>query len=72
MAGRQVPCVICQKALGNDEIALSVKFSGLSAPRLLCLSCQAEASGTSVDELQDLIEFYKGTGCAHFQRDYLA
>lgn len=72
MNGRQVPCVNCQKELGNDEIALSVKLSGLSAPRLLCLLCQAEASGMEMDELRDLIEFYKGTGCAHFQRDYLA
>lgn len=71
-SARTVPCETCGTALCNDEIALGVKLGGLSAPRLKCLACLAREYQTSVPELEALIEYYRQSGCVHFQRDYLA
>lgn len=72
MPGRVVPCAGCGQPLGNEDIALSVKLSGLSAPRLLCLNCQAAETGAGPKELAALIIHFKKSGCVHFQRDYLS
>ncbi len=72
MPGRVVPCAGCGQPLGNEDIALSVKLSGLSAPRLLCLDCQAAETGAGPAELAALIAYFKKSGCVHFQRDYLS
>lgn len=72
MPGRLVPCAACGQTLGNDDIALSVKLTGLAAPRLLCLCCQAREQGTEPAALLDLIEYFKDSGCVLFKRDYLA
>lgn len=72
MGGRQFPCVLCARPLTNDEIALSMKLSGLAAPRLLCLACAAASLQVPEMELEELIAYYRASGCLHFQRDYLS
>ena len=72
MGTRQIPCVLCARLLTNDEIALSMKLNGLSAPRLLCLACAAASLQVPETELEDLIAYYHESGCVHFQRDYLS
>lgn len=72
MSPRRVPCAQCGQALNNGEIALCIKLTGLAAPHLLCLPCQALALMVPEGELKELIAFYSSTGCVHFTRDYLA
>lgn len=72
MGARRVPCAGCGRALQNDEIALGIKMRGLACAKPLCFSCSAIETGATEEELRELAQWFRQSGCAHFQRDYLA
>ena len=59
-------CEACGRAVTGDEAALYRKLICRSAEQCLCLSCLAEKLSLSEKTLLELIERYRGMGCAMF------
>lgn len=63
-----IRCTGCGTALATDEMALCMRLFGRGTARFQCLPCMAAALGTTQEELQSRIEYFKRGGCELFER----
>ena len=59
-------CMRCQKALSPNEIGLHKKLISRVATEYLCIECQAEDFGVTVERLQEKIRQFQRVGCTLF------
>lgn len=67
---KAIHCGKCKAAVGNDEIALTLKLFGKQVPYVLCYHCLSETLYCEVSELQERAEFFKSMGCELFKIDF--
>jgi hypothetical protein len=64
---KQTNCAYCGKEnLSGDVIGLNKKLVGLTAERMMCLTCMAEDLETTEEELLEFVERFKREGCKLF------
>lgn len=59
-------CIVCQRKLTHDEIALTRKLINRGASEFMCLTCLAAKFKVTEDVLEDKIEHFKNQGCTLF------
>ena len=59
-------CVICQKKLERDEIALHKKLVNRGATEFMCISCLGRHFNVSEERLREKIVHFKESGCTLF------
>ena len=68
---KRVFCCSCGAIMGNTEIALTLKICGRAASHFFCRKCLALRCDISVEQLDDMAEFYRSNGCELFSREYV-
>lgn len=59
-------CVICKKALTQNEIGATKKLINRNASEFLCVHCLAEKFCVTDEKILEMIEKYKKSGCTLF------
>jgi len=64
---KKIDCAFCDKTnLSKDEIGINKKIIHRQVERFMCLTCLANYSEISEDDLIEMIERFKQQGCALF------
>ena len=59
-------CMKCGKRLSHTEKGLHKKLINRGAMEFMCITCLAEFYKTTEDELRELAEHFRKTGCRFF------
>ena len=66
-ANAQPKCIKCGKTLSYDEIGIHKNMLNRGATEFFCLTCLAEATGSTEERLRERIEHFRKEGCLLFQ-----
>lgn len=61
-------CMICQKPLGWDEVALNQRLLGMQIGGFRCIECLAQKLDVTPSLLRELIVQFKEMNCVYFTR----
>lgn len=59
-------CMKCGAALTHDDMGIYRKLISRGSTEFMCKKCLAEKLGVTVQRLDELIEYYRSTGCMLF------
>jgi hypothetical protein len=59
-------CSLCSKELSLDEVGLTLKYFGTDYKDRYCKQCCAKKLECSEEKLDEMIEFFRSTGCPLF------
>lgn len=68
---KRLLCRCCGTELGNTEIALNLKLRGRSVGTFFCMECLSRRTGNTVEELEQLADYFTENRCELFQRKYV-
>jgi len=64
---KQIDCAFCDKVnLSKDEVGINKKIIHRQVQRIMCLTCLANYSEMTEDELKEIIDRFKRQGCSLF------
>jgi uncharacterized protein YlaI len=59
-------CIVCGKALTNDDVGLTKKLINRGAEEFLCIECLSKKFNVPVKRLEEKIREFKEQGCLLF------
>lgn len=65
---KAVTCLACCKVLDKNEVALNQRLLGIQLGAFRCIDCLAQKLDMPPAYLQNLIFYFKETGCTYFSR----
>ena len=64
-------CRDCGEELSNREIAMNLKMRGRAIGIFFCMSCLAKHVSGTVEELEQMADYFTQNQCELFQRKYV-
>lgn len=68
---RRLLCRDCGKELIDREIAMNLKLRGRAIGTFFCMGCLAERVSGTVEELEQMADYFTRNQCELFQRKYV-